>query len=74
MELELTGDERFVEEVVRDDGIGFDMEIVTGNHHGLGLLNTRGRLLVFDGTCEVNSAIGKGTEVHARIPVPVGVQ
>ena len=74
VELELTGDERFVEMIVRDDGIGFDMDTMTGSHRGLGLLNTQERLLVFHGTCEVNSAIGKGTEVYARIPIPVGVQ
>jgi signal transduction histidine kinase len=74
VELELTGDEHLVEMMVRDDGIGFDMETITGNHRGLGLLNAQERLLVFHGTCEVNSGIGKGTEVHARIPILVGVQ
>ncbi len=74
VELELTGDERFVEMTVRDDGIGFNTDTMTGNHRGLGLLNTQERLLVFHGTCEVHSAIGKGTEVHARIPIPGGAQ
>jgi signal transduction histidine kinase len=74
VEVELTGDERFIELMIRDDGIGFDMEAVTTSQHGLGLLNAQERLLVFRGICEVNSEPGKGTRVHARIPIAMGVQ
>ena len=74
VEVELTGDERFIELMVRDDGVGFDMEAVTTSQRGLGLLNAQERLLVFHGICEVNSEPGKGTRVHARIPIALGVQ
>ena len=74
VEVELTGDERFIEMMVRDDGIGFDMEAVTTSQRGLGLLNAQERLLVFHGICEVNSEPGKGTRVNARIPTALGVQ
>jgi signal transduction histidine kinase len=74
VEVELTGDERFIELMVRDDGVGFDMEAVTTSQRGLGLLNAQERLLVFHGICEVQSEPGKGTRVHARIPIALGVQ
>ena len=74
VEIELTADERFIELIIRDDGIGFDLEAVTTSQRGLGLLNAQERLLVFHGICEVNSEPGKGTRVHARIPTALGVQ
>jgi signal transduction histidine kinase len=74
VEIELTADERFIELIIRDDGIGFDVEAVTASQRGLGLLNAQERLLVFHGLCEVNSEPGKGTRVHARIPTALGVQ
>lgn len=74
IEVELTGDERFIELMVQDDGVGFDMETVTTSQRGLGLLNAQERLLVFHGICEVSSEPGKGTRVHARIPTALGVQ
>ncbi len=74
IEVELTGDERFIELMIRDDGVGFDMEAMTTSQRGLGLLNAQERLLVFHGLCEVYSEPGKGTRVHARIPTALGVQ
>jgi signal transduction histidine kinase len=74
VEVELTGDERFVELVVRDDGVGFNTDAMTTSQRGLGLLNAQERLLVFHGVCEVNSEPGKGTHVHARIPLALGVE
>lgn len=74
VEVELTADERFIELIIRDDGVGFDLEAVTTSQRGLGLLNAQERLLVFHGICEVNSEPGKGTRVHARIPTALGVQ
>jgi signal transduction histidine kinase len=74
IEVELTGDEQFIELMIRDDGIGFDMDAVTTSQRGLGLLNAQERLLVFRGVCEVSSEPGKGTRVHARIPTALGVQ
>ncbi|WP_447599081.1 sensor histidine kinase [Nitrospira sp. Nam80] len=74
IEVELTGDERLIELMIRDDGVGFDMEAMTTSQRGLGLLNAQERLLVFHGICEVHSEPGKGTRVHARIPTALGVQ
>ncbi|MEX5216897.1 MAG: sensor histidine kinase [Nitrospira sp.] len=72
VEVELTGDERLIELMIRDDGVGFDMEAMTTSQRGLGLLNAQERLLVFHGICEVHSEPGKGTRVHARIPTALG--
>jgi signal transduction histidine kinase len=73
VEVELTADERFIELIIRDDGIGFDLEAVTTSQRGLGLLNAQERLLVFHGLCEVSSEPGKGTRVYARNPTSLGV-
>ena len=54
---------------VSDDGIGFDTsELIDGRNH-LGLRNIRERLKVMvNGTVEIESAIGKGTNVLVKIP------
>jgi PAS domain S-box-containing protein len=57
---------------VRDDGIGFDVsatrqKAVLGS--SLGLLSMEERALLAGGGLEHNSAIGKGTEVHAWFPL-----
>ena len=72
VEVELTGDERCIELIVQDDGVGFDTEAVRTSRRGLGLLNAQERLLVFQGTCDVTAEPGKGTRVWARIPIPWG--
>jgi len=61
-----------VELVIHDDGIGFD----PGHHPagrrrkgGLGLLGMRERASYVDGDLEVKSAPGKGTTIHAQIPL-----
>jgi two-component system, NarL family, sensor histidine kinase DevS len=50
---------------VRDDGRGFDAEDVGA---GFGLLGMRERVGIVNGTLEVQSQIGRGTTVRARIP------
>jgi signal transduction histidine kinase len=51
---------------VRDDGAGFD----TGTARGLGLTGLADRISTVDGTLRVESAPGRGTTVHAEIPLP----
>ena len=51
---------------VRDDGIGFDPG---GSADGFGLIGMRERLALVDGTLEIRSEQGVGTEVRATIPV-----
>ena len=50
---------------VRDDGTGFDPQQQSS---GFGLIGMRERLALVNGTIEIQSSRGAGTELHARIP------
>ncbi|HWM91756.1 MAG TPA: sensor histidine kinase, partial [Thermoanaerobaculia bacterium] len=51
---------------IRDDGQGFD---ATGQAAGMGLRNMRERLEAVNGTLDIRSAPGEGTEVRACAPL-----
>jgi signal transduction histidine kinase len=56
--------------IIEDNGCGFDvgaMAAKPGGHGGLGLDGMRGRLILIGGTLEVESAVGAGTTIFARI-------
>lgn len=57
---------------IQDDGRGFDPKKIHLNKkekgHGLGLMNMRERALSLGGTCEISSALKKGTTITVRIP------
>jgi signal transduction histidine kinase len=53
---------------VGDDGVGFYPEDAGWPSGGEGLSNLRARLALLDGTLEVESALGRGTRVRARVP------
>jgi signal transduction histidine kinase len=56
--------------IIEDNGCGFDVGALgakTGNRHGLGLDGMRERLSLIGGTLEVESALGGGTTIFARI-------
>ncbi len=48
---------------IKDDGIGFEPNKL---ETGIGLKNIRGRLNMFNGQLEINSAPGKGTELRSE--------
>ena len=50
---------------VHDDGAGFDPEASAA---GFGLIGMRERLALVDGTLEIDSTPGRGTDVRARVP------
>ena len=52
---------------IKDDGRGFDVERVQPNRYGLVGLRERAHLL--DGTLTVESEVGVGTVVRARVPL-----
>ena len=70
--VQLTRPDGTVQLAVNDDGIGFDSD-----HHsakrkwkaGLGLLGMRERAVYVGGTLSVKSVPGKGTTIHAQIPL-----
>jgi signal transduction histidine kinase/ActR/RegA family two-component response regulator len=58
--------------VVRDDGLGFNVQealerAVKGA--SLGLLGMRERVMLIGGQIEISSAPGNGTEIHTRFPL-----
>jgi signal transduction histidine kinase len=58
--------------IIEDNGCGFDIgaeRAKTGNQRGLGLDGMRERLLLIGGTLEVESAVGTGTTIFARVTI-----
>jgi signal transduction histidine kinase len=55
----------YVEVILSDDGRGFETDDGT---HGFGLIGMRERVALVHGTLELESMIGEGTTVRARIP------
>jgi len=59
--------------MIEDDGCGFGIapanEPAAGRNDGLGLAGMRERLALIGGTLEIESSIGAGTTVFARIPL-----
>jgi signal transduction histidine kinase len=58
--------------IIEDNGCGFDVGAIaaTGGHaRGLGLDGMRERLLLIGGTLEIESTVGTGTTIFARIPL-----
>jgi signal transduction histidine kinase len=56
--------------IIEDNGCGFDVGAMSskpGAAHGLGLAGMRERLTLIGGTLEIESAIGAGTTIFARI-------
>ena len=56
--------------IIEDNVCGFDVGAMTaksGRYSGLGLVGLRERLILIGGTLEIESAIGAGTTIFARI-------
>lgn len=64
----LSGGRGVLELDVADDGRGFDPAATPA---GVGLSNIRGRVESVGGTLQVDSAPGRGTRLHAALPVPL---
>jgi len=54
--------------VVSDEGKGFD-PIAAKEHRGIGLITMQERAGLVDGELKVESQPGRGTTVHARVPI-----
>ena len=63
----------FVQLTIKDDGIGFDLAdpVHAQAGEGLGLLSMSERAASVHGALSVKSAPGAGTEIEARIPLPL---
>jgi signal transduction histidine kinase/ABC-type uncharacterized transport system substrate-binding protein len=67
-EVKLTRENNELSLAVRDRGVGFDPKRTVAGH-GLGLISMKERVKLFNGTFEVNTSPGAGTEVSVRIPL-----
>ena len=59
---------------MEDDGTGFDAEAVAARSaadKGLGLATMEERARMLGGTLSISSAVGKGTRLIFRVPVPL---
>jgi len=65
--LEMRWDTHQLHLLVHDNGQGFDMhQIQFGGHYGLKFLRERAELL--NGSFEINSTIGSGTQIMVQVP------
>jgi len=74
----LKEDGHMVEAIISDDGCGFDVEQLQKmpgpeQERGWGLVGMHERAHLLDGTLKITSAPGRGSTVHARIPLPQAV-
>jgi PAS domain S-box-containing protein len=67
--VELKRDESAVDLLVRDDGAGFEVSQAADALSGLGLRGMRERVTLLGGSIQIESRLGHGTIVRARIPV-----
>ncbi len=65
--VELTQRYNTVTLMVTDDGVGFDPSAEYAGHYGLTTMRERARAL--GGKVQIESAAGRGTTVHAEIPL-----
>lgn len=54
--------------VIKDDGMGFDVESLPAGHYGL--RGMRERVLALGGELKIESVIGVGTTIHFSLPLP----
>jgi two-component system sensor histidine kinase UhpB len=62
---------------VEDDGQGFDVEeMMRSRERGLGLFGMQERLALVRGQLMIDSALGRGTRIQARVPLgpPIGIE
>jgi PAS domain S-box-containing protein len=67
--LSIKHPESFVETVVEDRGVGFDVTDVSRSHQGLGLFSLRERIESMGGAVEIHSRPKEGTRVTLKVPI-----
>ena len=66
--IKLFTDSDFLHLNISDNGIGFDSEIPSLNN---GVKNIRSRSKTLNGTSELNTSVGNGTEWKIKLPLTV---
>lgn len=67
--VRLLGTTRGIGVCIHDNGKGFDPEPEGSASRGLGLISMEERVRLFQGTFRIRTSPGKGTEVHAWLPL-----
>ena len=70
--IELSQRDGFVELVVRDDGVGFDVGRTlerAARGSNLGLIGMRERVEILGGTLKIDSGVGQGTRICIALPL-----
>ena len=71
VEVELNRDDQSLSVYIADDGTGFDpTALAPSRDGGLGLFGMRERLALVGGTLVIDTRLGHGTRLRARIPIP----
>ena len=65
----LTGHEQGIELTVKDDGIGFDPDILSIRRKSVGIIGMKERLRLLGGTIKIISQSGQGTTIVFSIPL-----
>jgi PAS domain S-box-containing protein len=69
VEVRLARNGTHVDLTIADDGRGFDIVSARQRSHGLGLLSINERVKLAGGSVSIVTESGKGTRVHAQVPV-----
>jgi two-component system, NarL family, sensor histidine kinase UhpB len=64
--IDLNEQKNLLKVLVKDDGCGFDYAATTP---GVGLIGMRERVVAFNGTIEIKTALSKGTEILITFPI-----
>jgi PAS domain S-box-containing protein len=67
--VKVSGNGKGIHLVIRDTGVGFDAEAVL-RRPGLGIVSMKERARLVQGTFEIHSKPGQGTEVKVFVPLP----
>ena len=73
VEVKLTKEGEGLRLSIKDNGKGFTIEATPSGKPGLGLIGMQERVRVVQGTYEVKSAPGQGTEITVWVPIPKNV-
>jgi PAS domain S-box-containing protein len=66
----LTGSSHSIRLSVRDWGVGFDPDNLKVRRSGLGLIGMEERVRLMNGTFDLHSSPGRGSQVVVRLPLP----
>jgi signal transduction histidine kinase len=65
--IKISANQDFVFLKINDNGKGFEMQ--KNNVNGNGINNIQERVELLNGSCEINSNVGKGTEISIKLPI-----